>query len=425
MRAANNWWLLPFGLVEASEASGGKGYSDRLTDRICIGVLADVIPPDLVDEVLVETGARQQRIRLLPARVTVYFVLALSLFFDDAYEEVMRKLVQGLSAMRAWRSDWHVPTASALCQARRRLGEQPLQRLFWRVALPVAGPGAPGAWLGGWRLMAIDGVQMDVADTAENEATFGRTCKGTLPAPYPQVRVVGLGECGTHAIVAAAVGGCVTGERDLARDLLGAVEPDMLVIADRGFYSYQLWVEAAETGAQLLWRVSASLKLPVLEVYPDGSYRSVLIDTIERQRVRRARLCGQLRAPNGITVRVIDYQVTDRPGSGETIRLLTTITDPNDLSAAELAAAYAQRWEFEISLAELELRQRGPGRVLRSRNPEMVRQEIWAMLLVHYAVRVLMARVAADRDTDPDRVSFIRSLRIVRRHLTGQAAFSP
>jgi len=412
-------------LMEASEAVGGNNSSDRLTDRICIGVLADVIPSDLVEEVLAETGALQQRTRLLLARVVVYFVLALSLFFDDAYEETMCKLVQGLSAMRAWRSDWHVPTASALCQARRRLGERPLRRLFERVALPIAAPGAPGAWLAGWRLMAIDGVQMDVADTAENDAMFGRTFKAKLPAPYPQTRVVGLGECGTHAIVAAAIGGCMTGERELTRELLGAVEPDMLVIADRGFYSYQLWAEAAETGAQLLWRVSASLKLPVFEAYPDGSYRSVLIDTIERQRVRRARLRGQVREPVGVSVRVIDYQVLDRPGSGETVRLLTTIADPNVVSAAELAAVYAQRWEFEISLAELELRQRGPGRVLRSQNPETVRQEIWAMLLVHYAVRVLMARVAADHDTDPDRVSFIRSLRIIRRHVTAQAAFSP
>lgn len=412
-------------LMEASGAFAGKCSSDRLTDRIGIGLLADVVPSDLVEEVLAETGALQQRSRLLPARVVVYFVLALSLFFDDAYEEVMCKLVQGLSAMRAWRSDWHVPTASALCQARRRLGERPLRQLFERVALPIAAPGAPGAWLAGWRLMAVDGVQMDVADTAENDATFGRTFKDKLPAPYPQARVVGLGECGTHAILAAAVGGCTTGERDLTRDLLLAFEPDMLVIADRGFYSYQLWSEATETGAQLLWRVSASLKLPVLEVYPDGSYRSVLIDAIERQRVRRARLRGQVREPVGVSVRVIDNQVVDRAGSGETVRLLTTIADPKVLSAAELAAAYAQRWEFEISLAELELRQRGPGRVLRSHNPETVHQEIWAMLLIHYAVRVLMARVAADHDTDPDRVSFIRSLRIVRRHITAQAAFSP
>lgn len=406
-------------------AADGQGAAVRLTDRIGIGVLAEVIPADLVREVLVETGTVQRRLRLLPAQVTVYFVLALSLFFDDAYEEVMRKLVQGLAAMRVWRSDWHVPTASALCQARRRLGAEALRQLYERVATPIADPGGLGAWLAGWRLMAIDGVQMDVADTAENEAAFGRLFKDQLPAPYPQVRVVGLGECGTHAIVAAAIGGCLTGERELAGDLLSALEPDMLLIADRGFYSYQLWAAAAAAGAALLWRVSASVKLPVLEIYSDGSYRSVLVDTIERQRVRRARLRGQPRQPVGVSVRVVEYQVTGRPGSGETIRLITTIVDVDAVSAAELAAAYAQRWEFEISLAELEIGQRGPGRVLRSRTPQMIRQEIWGMLLVHYAVRVLMWRVAADQDADPDRVSFIRSLRIIRRHVTTQAAFSP
>lgn len=167
------------------------------------------------------------------------------------------------------------------------------------------------------------------------------------------------------------------------------------------------------------------MKLPVLKIYSDGSYRSVLVDTIERQRVRRARLRGRAREPLGISVRVVEYRVTGRPGSGETIRLITTILDVDAVSAPELATAYAQRWEFEISLAELEIRQRGPGRVLRSQTPQMTRQEIWGMLLVHYAVRVLMWRVVADQDADPDRVSFIRSLRIIRRHVTTQAALFP
>src|ERR1700712_3384536 len=216
--------------------------SDRLTDPIGIGVLAKVIPADLIDEVLIETRAMQQRIRLLPARVVVYFVLSLSLFFGDAYEEVMQKLVQGLRFTRLWGVDWQVPTASALCQARRRLGEEPIRELFERVAVPLATPGTPGAWLGRWRLMAIDGVQLDVADTAENEAEFSRLFKDTLPAPYPQARVVGLGECGTHAIIAAQIGGCHVGERELAAGLLGSLEPGMLLLADRGFYSKQVWL---------------------------------------------------------------------------------------------------------------------------------------------------------------------------------------
>jgi hypothetical protein len=411
--------------VETSEPIAQEHVSDRLTNRIGIGVLARVIPADLIDEVLIETKAMQQRVRLLPSRVVVYFVLSLSLFFGDAYEEVMQKLVQGLRFTRLWSSDWQVPTASALCQARRRLGEEPIRELFERVAVPLATPGSPGSWLGHWRLMAIDGVQLDVADTAENEDAFSRLFKDTLPAPYPQARVVGLGECGTHAIIAAQIGGCQVGERELATGLLGSLEPGMLLLADRGFYSKEFWREVAATGADLLWRVSASLKLAVLELFGDGSYRSVIIDTAERQRQRRAKIRGEDRQPAGITVRVVEYQITGRDGAGETIRLLTTIMDHTAATAAELAATYAERWEFEISLAELETRQRGPLRVLRSQSPEMTRQEIWGMLLVHYAIRALMAQVATDLNTDPDRVSFIRSLRIIRRQVTDQAAFSP
>ena len=421
----DGYFTLPFCCVETSESVAQEHVSDRLTDRIGIGVLAKVIPADLIDEVLIETRAMQQRVRLLPARVVVYFVLSLSLFFGDAYEEVMQKLVQGLRFTRLWGADWQVPTASALCQARRRLGEEPIRELFERVAVPLATPGTPGSWLGRWRLMAIDGVQLDVADTAENEAEFSRLFKDTLPAPYPQARVVWLGECGTHAIIAAQIGGCQVGERELAAGLLGSLEPGMLLLADRGFYSKQFWLEVAATGADLLWRVSASLKLAVLELFDDGSYRSMIIDTLERQRQRRAKIRGEDRQPAGITVRVIEYQITGRDGAGETIRLLTTIMDHTAATATELATTYAQRWEFEISLAELETRQRGPLRVLRSQSPEMTRQEIWGMLLVHYAIRALMAQVATELNTDPDRVSFIRSLRIVRRQVTDQAAFSP
>jgi hypothetical protein len=273
--------------------------------------------------------------------------------------------------------------------------------------------------------MAVDGVFLDVADTPENDATFSRPVRGDLSGPYPQARVVGLGECGTHAIIAAQIGGCLVGERELASGLLGSLEPGMLLLADRGFYSREFWAEVAARGADLLWRVSASVGLPVLEVFDDGSYRSVIIDTMERQRQYRARIRGEAREPGGTTVRVVEYQIAGRDTATDTIRLVTTITDPADVTAAELAAAYAQRWEFEISLAELETRQRGPLRVLRSQSPEMTRQEIWGLLLTHYAIRALMTQVATDLNTDPDRISFIRSLRIIRRQVTDPAAFSP
>lgn len=412
-----------------SDRNSGAEYGreDRLTDRIGLGVLTRLVHRDLVDEVLAQTGRTERRRRLLPARVVVYFVLAMTLFFDDAYEEVMRKLVEGLRFLRSWDDDWQVPTSSALCQARARLGSEPLRELYDRVAQPLAGAGTPGAWLGDLRVMAIDGVQLDIPDTSDNDAEFGRGARlGDLEPPYPKVKVVGLAECGTHAVIDAHIGGVRTDERDLARPLLASFEPDMLILADRGYFSREFWDEVAETGAELLWRVQVTQQLPVVTELADGSYLSVLMTTTEYQRRRRSMSRGVNITPRGTRVRVIEYDITNRDTqSGSPIRLITTILDPDIASAAELAAAYHQRWEFESSLAEIETRQRGSYRVLRSHSPEMVRQEIWALLLTHYAIRALMYEASDPDGLDPLRMSFIRTLRIVRRQVTGQAGFSP
>jgi Insertion element 4 transposase N-terminal/Transposase DDE domain len=412
--------------VTDNDRGGEPAPADRLTDRIGLGVLTRLVHRDLVDEVLADTGRTERRRRLLPARVVVYFVLAMTLFFDDAYEEVMRKLVDGLRFLRSWDDHWQVPTSSALCQARARLGAQPLQELYERLARPLAGPGTPGAWLGDLRVMAIDGVQLDVPDTADNEDEFGRGTSLGLDAPYPKVKVLGLAECATHAVIDAHLGGVLVDERDLARPLLASFTSDMLVLADRGFYSQKFWGQAAATGAQLLWRVQAALQLHVITELADGSYLSVLLTTTERQRIRRHQARGLHTVPQGPRVRVIEYDITNRDShSGSPIRLITTILDPERASAAELAALYHQRWEFESSLAEIETRQRGSYRVLRSHSPDMVRQEIWALLLTHYAIRALMYEASDPDGLDPLRMSFIRTLRIIRRHVTGQAGFSP
>jgi len=365
-------------------------------------------------------------VRLLPARVVVYFVLAMCLFFGDGYEEVMRKLVGGLQFLGVWRPGWQVPTTGAITQARSRLGAEPLRSLFESVAAPLAQETTKGAFLRSWHLLAIDGVQLELPDTAENTKEFGKNSHRGAPGPYPQARVVGLGECGTHAIIGARIGSLFRGERELARELFQGVGPGMLVMADRGFYSHALWREAAATGADLLWRVTVLVDLPVVEVLTDGSYLSVLGDVIARQRHRRHLRAQRTDAVlEGCPVRVVEYQVADRAGTGETYRLITTILDPADAPALELAAAYRERWEFELALAEIETYQRGPGRTLRSKSPEMVRQEIWALLTTHYGIRRLMARAADQAAMDPDRLSFIRALRVVRRQVVDQGAFSP
>lgn len=269
-------------------------------------------------------------------------------------------------------------------------------------------------------------MQLDVPDTAANETAFGRSSSKGLDAPYPKVKVVGLGECGTHAVVDAHIGGVRVDERELARPLLPSFEPGMLVLADRGVYGREFWHECIETGADLLWRVQSSMNLPVVEQLPDGSYLSVLTTAVERQRIRRHRVRGLDIVPEGTPVRVVEYQITNRDTEdGLPVRLITTLLDPDLAPAATLAGTYHQRWEFESSLAEIETSQRGSFRVLRSHSPEMVCQEIWALLLTHYAIRALMYEAADVDDIDPLRLSFIRTLRIVRRQVTGQAGFSP
>ena len=389
----------------------------RLSDHISIGVLSRVFPPELVDRVVAEAGRTEIRRRLLPARVVVYYVLALALFSQASYEEVMRNLVEGLSWTSGWARAWNVPTKAALFKARARLGPEPVEALFDAVAHPLATPATKGAWYRGWRLMSIDGTCVDVADTPANDRAFGRpgSGRGSGQGAFPQVRLVGVAECGTHALVEVAVGPCRTAEQRLAARVVGSLGPGTLCLADRGFYSFALWQEARATGAELLWRTRSNHKLPVEERLEDGSFLSRLHGT-----------SGSTRQGDAVPVRVIEYHLEDPGRPGETrYRLLTTILDPAAAPAAELAARYAERWEFETMLDELKTRQRGPRLVLRSKGPDGVRQELFGYLCVHYAIRWLMHAVALDADTDPDRLSFTRSLRVARRTTASHPGFSP
>jgi Insertion element 4 transposase N-terminal/Transposase DDE domain len=384
---------------------------ERLPDRIAIGVLTSTFPPELVDRVVAETGRREERQRLLPARVVVYLVLAMALFRGQAYEEVARLLAGGLGWARRWQQWFGVPSTPAIAKARARLGAEPLARLFAEVAGPLATASTQGAWYRGWRVCSIDGTCLDVADTPANAAAFGRpaTHRGEQTA-FPQVRLVGVAECGTHALLAAAMGPLARGETTLAREVLGRLGPGMLLLADREFAAAWLWRQAAATGAQLVWRTRSNAVLPVLEAFPDGSYLSQITAATDRRH-----------GVSPTVVRVVEYRLGKDPGRLQQpgpYRLLTTILDPEQAPAAELAALYHERWEFETALDELKTHQRGPKVVLRSRSPEGVEQEVWGMLGVHLAIRRLMHQAALDQNLDPDRLSFVRSLRIVRRQVT-------
>jgi hypothetical protein len=393
---------------------------ERLSDRIAIGLLTRVFPPAVVDAAVASAGRAEVRSRLLPARVTVYYVLAMCLFSGQGYEEVMRLLAGGLEWLGRWRRAWSVPSTAAIAKARARLGAGPLRALFAAVVRPLATEVTQGAWYRGLRVVSMDGTTLDLADTAENDARFGRpgSARGEGRSAFPQVRLVGLGECGTHAVFAAALGPYASAEKALAAEVLPKLDGSMLLLADRGFAGYELWVAAAGTGAQLLWRATATFSLPVLELLADGSYLSRLLPG-KGTRPRRA-------GAGPVAVRVVEYAIDDgRAPEGARYRLITTLLDPGEAPAAELAGLYAQRWEFENALDEIKTHQRGPGLVLRSRHPDGVEQEVWGFLLVHWAIRDLMHAAALDAEIDPDRVSFTRALRLARRTVTEQAAFSP
>jgi hypothetical protein len=397
-----------------------KPASDqRLSDHISIGVLTRVFAPELVDAVLAEAGRVERRQRLLPARVVVYYVLAMALFSGSSYEEVMRLLVEGLSWESCWERTWEVPSKPAIFMARRRLGSEPLELLFGAVAAPLARPATRGAFYRGLRLMSIDGTCLDVPDTAANDAEFGRpgSSRRVGGGAFPQLRLVGLCESGTHAITSAALGPYASSERELADRLLGALGPGMLCLADRGFYSFEYFQNARQTGAQLLWRVMSHMLLPREQQLSDGSYLTRVYRCQGDQRARR----------DGVTVRVVEYKLEDPgvPQAEQRYRLLCTILDPDAAPATELANLYSERWEIEGALDELKTHQRGARVVLRSKLPDGVYQEAYGYLCTHYAIRRLMHDAALAADLDPDRLSFIRSLRAARRSTRSHPGFSP
>ncbi len=384
-----------------------------------MGVLTQVFPPGLVDEVIDATESREQRVRVLPAREMAYFAIAMALYSEGSYDDVWSLLTDGLSWSSGWSEEFRPPSRSAIFQARARLGSAPVRALFEKVAAPIGTEDMAGVWLAGRRMVAIDGTCLDVADTPVNQEFFGRpaSSKGEQAA-FPQARVVALAECGTHAIFAAEVGPYRQGEATLTPPLLEHIGPGMVLLADRGFFSYALWRQAAATGADLLWRIRTDASGPKpahVADLPDGSWLADL---------RRATPAAE-RNREAMRVRVIDYTIDDGHPQGNPYRLFTTVLDPGQATAADLAAAYVQRWEIESAFDELKTHQRGPRTVLRSKSPDLVLQEIWGHLCCHYAIRSLMTAVARHGGHDPDRVSFVAALRIIRQTVAHPGDFPP
>jgi transposase IS4-like protein/DDE family transposase len=401
----------------------GHGWGSprgRVLARVGLGAVSWVIPAGLVDEAVGDGLAWEMRLRSLPARLGVYFVLGCALLSGDGYGEVILEVTKGVKRALA-AAGWAAPATTALTGVRRRVGERPLESVFRRVCSALSPGRAPWSHLGPLLVVAVDGTTVDAADSAANAAAFGRP-GSRRRAAAPALRLAVLIACGTRGVLDAAFGpvrGKGTGERALARQLLGSLRAGMVVLADRAFYSYALWRAAAGTGADLLWRVQGSLHLPVLRELPDGSFLAHVNDPAAV--ARRARRNGARRRRGsklppetgplpGMTVRVVEFRVTVTAGDGTArttgYRLITTLADHRRYPAAVLAACYARRWSAETGFAELKTALRGPGRALRGRTPALARQELWAYLAIYQAIRALIARAAAGAGLDPGRISF-------------------
>jgi hypothetical protein len=386
----------------------------RLSDHISLGVIARAVPAERVRQVLSETGKASERERDLPAQVMVYYVIALALYMGSSTREVLRCLLEGLRWL--WGAEAvKVAGKSGISQARSRLGEVPLCRLYAGLVGPVATRATKGAWYRNWRLVSLDGSCLDVADTEANRAAFGGPQASRGESAFPQLRFVALVENGTHVLFGARLGRYAEGETTLARAALAALRPGMLCLADRQFFGHALWQAASATGADLLWRGKHNLRLPRETVLADGSYLTTIYPSDKGRRHRQG----------GVRVRVVEYRLEGVAGAEPLYRLLTTLLDPAQAPGAELAALYHERWEIEGALAELKTQLRGARVVLRSKTPELVRQEFWGLLLAHFAVRGLMHEAAPRAEEDPDRLSFSHAVRVVRRKVPLFAALSP
>ena len=439
---------------------GWPSVRGRALAGIGAGVVSWLVPAALADEVTAAARAEadaalaaagekvpRRRFRSLPPRLGVYLVLGLCLHSHLPCRQVLRELTSGLrGALSA--AGWEVPSPTALTGLRRRLGERPFELLFWRVAGPL-GPGRePWSLVCGLLAVAWDGTTVKVPASPGNIAAFGRPRHaggkggkavkggGAAEAAYPQARLVTLVACGTRGLLGAAAGPFTTGERTLAGQLTGQLKAGMLLLADRGFYSFALWSACAAAGAHLLWRVSSTVRLPVVRALPDGSFLSRVNDPAQA-RLRSIRNCNNRRRgsslpqeagplPGSVTVRVIEFTVKvaldDGAARTERYRMITTLLDWRAFPAPELAAGYARRWAIETSYREFKTYLRGPGKILRSRTPDLARQEIWAYLITCQAIRAVTALAAAGQGLDPARLSFTAALHAIRRTCPGDPA---
>jgi hypothetical protein len=379
--------------------------------------LHQAIPATVIRRTLASTHSLGTHCWRVPAELVVALVIALGFWSRDSISAVLAQLVEGLRARDPARwLTWQPPAKSTLTEARQRLGVRPMRELFGRVARPIATPDTPGAFRFGLRVMAIDGTSLTMPDSPENRRVFGSASTEhgsgewtTTTGAFPLLRLVLLIECGTHAVCDAVMRPWSDGEPPAARDLLRTVTEEMLVLWDRGLHSWDMLHATQQRGAAFLGRVRSTIRLPIETVLADGTYLSTVYPSYRHRQQQR----------DGIVVRVIEYTIDDlaRPKRGERYRLVTSLLDPAHATAEALAHTYHERWEQETLNGELKTHQlaRTPATALRSRRPREVIQEVYGLLLAHWAVRRLMAEAATQHGLDPDQLSFLGALRVLRR----------
>jgi len=376
----------------------------KLANEIALEAIERVVPHSVVEAVVADLGVAEKRRRKLPAELTILLAVAMNLFTRQSLSQVLIKVIRGLRLI--WPdSDFAPTTSSAICQARYRLGARPVAELYHRVGQPMADDSTPGAFLFGRRLMALDLTFEDVPDSPENLRAFGRHWSDRGPSAFPQVLAAYLDECGTHAIIDAGFWPVHANQHACAQRLLRSLEPGMLLMWDCGLHSFAIARKTQARGADFLGRVPSGAKFKPFSRLEDGSYLTNL------QRDNHGRLWHGER----LLVRIIEYTLTDpnRPGYGKVHRLMTSLLDPAECPALELVLAYHERWEIEITIDELDTHQRLPSQPLRSKKPVGVLQELYGLLIAHYAVRRLMLDSALKHDLDPDRLSFRNAVELV------------
>lgn len=383
-------------------------------DQIKLDAVATAIPIETVHAVLGATDRASVRIRSFPAHIVMYFVVGMALHMHCSLKEVFRCLVDCIQLLRSDFEALTVPSDSGISQARSRLGWEAVRELHDRIVKPIAVAGTRGARYRDWLLVGMDGSTLDVQDEPANEEAFGLPPSRRGRSGFPQIRFVSLVECGTHVLFGSRMGPYKTSELALAREVLPLLKPGMLCLTDRNFFNYKFWNEACATDADQLWRIKTNARLPCEQRLSDGSYLSTTYPT-ERDRRHKT---------NGLVLRVIEYALDGVTGVEPLYRLVTTILDPELAPAKELGALYHERWEIETSLDEVKTHLRGV-KILRSKSPDLVRQEFYALMLAHFVTRALMHEAALKADIDPDQLSFVHAVRVIRRKIHQAPAISP